>query len=144
MKSRGEGFGNEVKKRIMIGTFALSSGYYDAYYLKACRVRHLIQRDFLKAFEKCDVILGPVATKPAFKIGHKSKDPIEMYLNDIFTTSTNLAGLPGLSVPAGFTPEGLPVGVQLLAPHFEEQRLFNVGQAIYENFKDVKKVPHVI
>lgn len=131
-QSRGEGFGDEVKRRIMLGTYALSSGYYDAYYLKACQVRRLIQEDFLKAFEKCDLLLSPVTTSPAFKIGERVEDPLQMYLNDIFTTSTNLAGLPGVSVPAGFSSEEMPIGVQLTAPHFEEEKLFSVAQKIEE------------
>ncbi|MCB0394398.1 MAG: Asp-tRNA(Asn)/Glu-tRNA(Gln) amidotransferase subunit GatA, partial [Bdellovibrionales bacterium] len=133
--SRGEGFGEEVKRRILLGTFALSSGYYDAYYLKACKVRRLIQNDFINAFKKCDVILGPVCTTPAFKIGERISDPLEMYMNDIYTVSTPLAGIPGMSVPVGLNSEGLPIGAQLLAPHFEEQRLFDVGSAI-ENLMD--------
>lgn len=129
-KSRGEGFGSEVKRRIMLGTYALSSGYYDAYYKKACQVRRLIQNDFDRAFQKCDLIAGPVATTPAFRLGERLQDPLKMYLNDIFTTSVNLAGLPGISVPAGFSQEKLPIGIQLIAPAFEEQRLFNAGFAI--------------
>lgn len=143
-KSRGQGFGSEVLRRLMIGTYALSSGYYDAYYLKACQVRSLIQQDMHKALSQCDVILGPVSTRPAVKLGEQTKNPIESYLNDIFTTSTNLAGLPGMSVPGGFTEEGLPVGVQLIAPAFEEQRLFNVGQAIYEFSNTEKRAPNGI
>lgn len=129
-KTRGKGFGKEVKRRIMLGTYALSSGYYDAYYRKACQVRRLIQNDFLNAFQKCDVMLSPVTPSPAFKINERVHNPLEMYLNDILTTSTNLAGLPGMSVPAGLNSEGLPVGVQLTAKHFEEQKIFNVAKAI--------------
>jgi len=143
-KSRGQGFGPEVLRRLMIGTYALSSGYYDAYYLKACQVRSLIQSDMHKALGQCDVILGPVSTRPAVRLGEQTKNPIESYLNDIFTTSTNLAGLPGISVPAGFTDEGLPVGVQIMAPAFEEQRLFNVAQAIYEFGNTEKRAPNGI
>jgi aspartyl-tRNA(Asn)/glutamyl-tRNA(Gln) amidotransferase subunit A len=143
-KSRGQGFGPEVLRRLMIGTYALSSGYYDAYYLKACQVRSLIQSDMHKALGQCDVILGPVSTRPAVRLGEQTKNPIESYLNDIFTTSTNLAGLPGISVPAGFTDEGLPVGVQITAPAFEEQRLFNVAQAIYEFGNTEKRAPNGI
>ncbi len=142
-KSRGEGFGTEVKRRIMIGTYALSSGYYDAYYKKACQVRRLIQNDYLKAFSKCDVIFGPVSTSAAFRIGEKKGDPLKMYLNDIYTTSVNLAGLPGMSVPAGFTKEGLPVGVQLIAPQFAEQTLFDVGHHLEISLKLKRKVPYV-
>lgn len=141
-KTRGQGFGKEVKRRIMIGTYSLSSGYYDAYYKKACQVRRLIQNDFLKAFEKCDVLLSPVTTSPAFKIGERIDNPLEMYLNDIFTTSTNLAGLPGMSVPAGLTSEGLPVGVQLTSTHYAEDKIFQVAKAI-ELAQDPKtRSPH--
>ena len=140
-KSRGQGFGSEVMRRIMIGTYALSSGYYEAYYKKACQVRRLIQKDMMTALSKCDLLVGPVSTRPAVKIGEQTQNPIESYLNDIFTTSTNLAGLPGMSVPAGLTPEGLPVGIQLMAPAFEEQKLFDVGQAVFE-LRDMQgKVP---
>ncbi len=144
-RSRGEGFGAEVKRRIMLGTYALSSGYYDAYYQKASQVRRLIRNEFLSAFEKCDVILSPVCTSPAFKIGERINDPLEMYLNDIFTTSTNLAGLPGMSVPAGYSSKGLPIGVQLMTRHFDEARMFNVSLALENALGAVKaKRPHVI
>ncbi|HRK06385.1 MAG TPA: Asp-tRNA(Asn)/Glu-tRNA(Gln) amidotransferase subunit GatA [Pseudobdellovibrionaceae bacterium] len=143
--SRGEGFGPEVKRRIMLGTYALSSGYYDAYYQKASQVRRLIRDEFTRAFTQCDVILSPVCTSPAFKIGERINDPLAMYLNDIFTTSTNLAGLPGMSVPAGFSKEGLPIGVQLMAPHFEESRLFNVSSVLEKDLGAAKsRRPHVI
>ncbi|MBL7687942.1 MAG: Asp-tRNA(Asn)/Glu-tRNA(Gln) amidotransferase subunit GatA [Bdellovibrionaceae bacterium] len=144
-RSRGEGFGPEVKRRIMLGTYALSSGYYDAYYAKASQVRRLIRDEFLKAFESCDVILSPVCTSPAFKIGERINDPLEMYLNDIFTTSTNLAGLPGMSVPAGYSSKGLPIGVQLMGRHWDEAKMFNVSLAI-ENALGAAKArrPHVI
>lgn len=143
-RSRGEGFGPEVKRRIMLGTYALSSGYYDAYYAKASQVRRLIRDEFLKAFESCDVILSPVCTSPAFKIGERINDPLEMYLNDIFTTSTNLAGLPGMSVPAGYSSKGLPIGVQLMGRHWDEAKMFNVSLAI-ENALGAAKArrPHV-
>lgn len=141
--SRGEGFGQETKRRIMLGTYCLSSGYYDAYYNKACQVRRMLQNQFSEAFKKCDVLLSPVATSPAFKIGERLSDPLTMYLNDIFTTSTNLAGLPGMSTPFGFSQEGLPIGVQLTASHFEEQKMLNVALAL-ENASDAKeKTPHV-
>ncbi len=140
-RNRGEAFGSEVKRRIMLGTYALSSGYYDAYYQKAGQVRRLLRDEFLKAFESCDVILSPVTTSPAFKIGSRISNPLEMYLNDIFTTSTNLAGLPGMSVPAGFSKDGLPIGVQLMANHFDEQRIFNVSLAIELELKAGEKVP---
>lgn len=126
MRSRSEGFGNEVKRRIMIGTYALSAGYYDAYYLKAQKVRGLIRRDFDSAFQKVDVIMGPTSPSTAFKLGEKTSDPISMYLSDIYTISVNLAGLPGMSIPAGFA-NGLPVGLQLIGNYFEEARLLNVA-----------------
>jgi len=121
-RSRGEGFGAEVKRRIMTGTYVLSAGYYDAYYLKAQKVRQLISRDFLDAFGTVDVIAGPTAPTTAFAIGEKTDDPITMYLNDIYTIGANLAGLPGMSVPCGFV-DGLPVGLQLVGPHFGEETL---------------------
>ena len=123
-RSRGEGFGAEVKRRIMTGTYVLSAGYYDAYYLKAQKVRQLISSDFRNAFDKVDVIAGPTTPTPAFKLGAKTDDPITMYLNDIYTIGANLAGLPGISVPCGFVT-GLPVGLQLVGPHFAEARLLN-------------------
>ena len=125
-RSRGEGFGAEVKRRIMVGTYALSAGYYDAYYLKAQRIRRLIKNDFVQAFAEVDVILGPTTPNPAWKLGAKSADPVSAYLEDIYTITANLAGIPGLSMPAGFV-DGLPVGVQLLAPYFQEARLLNVA-----------------
>lgn len=129
-QNRGQGFGEEVQRRIMIGTYALSSGYYDAYYNKAGQVRRLLTEEFQAAFAKCDVILSPVSTTPAFKIGERIADPLAMYLNDIFTTSTNLAGLPGMSVPFAFSEEGLPIGIQLTAAHFGEEKLFSVASAL--------------
>ncbi|MBI5612070.1 MAG: Asp-tRNA(Asn)/Glu-tRNA(Gln) amidotransferase subunit GatA [Gammaproteobacteria bacterium] len=126
-KTRAQGFGPEVKRRIMIGTYALSAGYYDAYYLKALKLRRLIAQDFQAAFEKCDVIMGPTSPSTAFKIGAKSDDPVAMYLSDIYTISVNLAGLPGMSIPAGFDPAGLPVGLQLIGKYFDEPRLLNVA-----------------
>jgi aspartyl-tRNA(Asn)/glutamyl-tRNA(Gln) amidotransferase subunit A len=140
-RNRGEAFGPEVKRRIMLGTYALSSGYYDAYYNKAGQVRRLLRDEFLKAFERCDVILSPVTTTPAFKIGTRVSNPLEMYLNDIFTTSTNLAGLPGMSVPVGFSSSGLPIGVQLMAKHFNEQSIFDVSLALETDFKAGEKAP---
>jgi len=127
--SRTEGFGDEVKRRIMLGTYVLSSGYYDAYYAKGQRVRTLIRRDFDEAFEKVDVLLTPVTPSPAFKIGAKVDDPLEMYLSDVYTVNANLAGIPGLSIPIG-AKEGLPVGGQLLASHFNEEVLLRVGQVL--------------
>lgn len=142
--TRGQGFGQEVKRRIMLGTYCLSSGYYDAYYNKAGQVRRLIMNEYLDAFKQCDVILSPVTAAPAFHIGERISDPLMMYLNDIFTTSTNLAGLPGMSVPFGISQEGLPIGIQLTASHFEEQKMLDVGYAL-EIASPVKgKNPHVI
>jgi aspartyl-tRNA(Asn)/glutamyl-tRNA(Gln) amidotransferase subunit A len=125
-RSRKEGFGAEVKRRIMVGTYALCAGYYDAYYNKAQQIRRLIQQDFLEAFNEVDLIIGPTTPHPAFKIGEKNNDPVSMYMEDIFTLSLNLAGLPGMSVPCG-TVEGLPVGMQLIGNHFDEARLLNVA-----------------
>lgn len=130
--SRGEGFGSEVKRRIMLGTYALSAGYYDAYYLKALKVRRLIRQDYDKAFAEIDVLASPVSPNPAYKIGEYSADPLAMYLEDIYTISANLAGLPGMSIPAGFTQAGLPIGLQLLAAPFEEDRLLRAAR-MYEN-----------
>ncbi|MBV8033379.1 MAG: Asp-tRNA(Asn)/Glu-tRNA(Gln) amidotransferase subunit GatA [Betaproteobacteria bacterium] len=126
-RTRAEGFGAEVKRRILVGTYVLSHGYYDAYYLQAQRVRRLIARDFARAFERCDVILGPTSPGTAFELGAKSDDPVQMYLNDIFTIPAPLAGLPGLSIPCGFDGKGLPVGLQLMGPHFSEARLLGVA-----------------
>jgi aspartyl-tRNA(Asn)/glutamyl-tRNA(Gln) amidotransferase subunit A len=125
--TRSRGFGAEVKRRIIIGTYCLSSGYYDAYYKKASQVRTLIIEDFRKAFEACDLILSPVAPTPAFKIGEKADDPLTMYLSDIFTLSANLAGIPGMSVPCGFSSSGLPIGLQLMGKHFSEGTLFKAA-----------------
>jgi len=126
-KTRAEGFGSEVKRRIMIGTYALSAGYYDAYYLKAQQLRRLIADDFRKAFESCDVIMGPTSPTTAFNLGEKSDDPVAMYLNDIYTVPINLAGLPGMSIPAGFAEDALPVGLQLVGKYLDEARLLNVA-----------------
>ena len=125
-RSRGEGFGNEVKRRIMIGTYALSAGYYDAYYLKAQQCRRLISDDFQQAFNEVDVIMSPAAPNTAFRHGEKTDDPIAMYLEDIYTISTNLAGLPGMSIPAGFA-NNLPVGLQIIGNYFDEARLLNIA-----------------
>jgi aspartyl-tRNA(Asn)/glutamyl-tRNA(Gln) amidotransferase subunit A len=123
-ESRSAGFGAEVKRRILIGTYALSSGYYDAYYKKASQVRTLILNDFKKAYESCDILISPVAPTPAWKFGDKGDDPLAMYLSDIFSISANLAGIPGISVPGGFSRQGLPIGIQLQGPHFKEDILF--------------------
>jgi aspartyl-tRNA(Asn)/glutamyl-tRNA(Gln) amidotransferase subunit A len=125
-RSRSEGFGAEVKRRILIGTYVLSAGYYDAYYLKAQRVRRLIRDDFLKAFEQVDVIAAPTTPQPAFRLGEKQNDPVAMYLSDIYTIAANLAGLPALSMPCGLV-DGLPVGLQLIGRDFDEARLLNVA-----------------
>lgn len=131
--SRGEGFGAEVKSRIMLGTYCLSAGYYDAYYKKASQVRRMLRDQFISAFSKCDVIVCPVATSSAFKLGYRISNPLEMYLNDIFTVSANLAGLPAMSVPFSFDDNGLPLGVQIMANHFEEQTMLDVGLALESN-----------
>lgn len=142
-QTRAEGFGKEVKRRIILGTFCLSSGYFDAYYNKACQVRRLLKNQYDEAFKNCDAILSPVTTTPAFKIGTRVYDPLKMYLNDIFTTSTNLAGLPGMSVPFGMTSDELPIGIQLTGHHFQEQKILNVAYAL-EQASDMKgKKPHV-
>jgi len=140
-KTRMQGFGAEVKRRIMIGTYALSSGYHDAYYGKASQVRALIKRDFEEAWKKCDVILTPTTPTPAFKIGEKTDDPLQMYLSDIFTISTNLAGIPGISVPCGYTTGGLPIGVQFLAGHLEEGKLIQIASAYEKNAQIEKRRP---
>jgi aspartyl-tRNA(Asn)/glutamyl-tRNA(Gln) amidotransferase subunit A len=127
--TRAEGFGAEVKRRIMLGTFALSAGYYDAYYLKGQKVRTLIRNDFERAFEKCDLIVTPVAPTTAFKLGEKMNDPLTMYLSDIFTISVNLAGLPGMSIPCGYDSKNLPIGMQLIAPPFAEETILRAGDA---------------
>ena len=126
-KSRAQGFGAEVKRRILIGTYVLSHGYYDAYYIKAQRLRRLIAQDFSAAFKQCDVILGPTSPGTAFKIGEKSGDPVQMYLSDIYTIAVNLAGLPGMSLPCGFDRASLPVGLQLIGDYFGEAKMLNVA-----------------
>jgi aspartyl-tRNA(Asn)/glutamyl-tRNA(Gln) amidotransferase subunit A len=131
--TRGEGFGPEVKRRIMLGTYVLSHGYYDAYYLKAQKVRALITRDFTSAFESVDAIVAPVSPYPAFRIGEKVNDPMEMYLSDIYTITGSLAGIPCMSVPCGTTRDGLPVGLQILCNHFEEQKMFRLAEAFERN-----------
>src|SRR5688572_5670789 len=123
LKTRAQGFGAEVKRRILIGTYVLSHGYYDAYYIQAQKVRRLIARDFAEAFKRCDVIMGPTSPTTAFKLGEKMSDPVQMYLNDIYTIPANLAGLPGLSVPCGLDEKGLPVGLQMVGGHFAEARM---------------------
>jgi aspartyl-tRNA(Asn)/glutamyl-tRNA(Gln) amidotransferase subunit A len=139
-RTREQGFGAEVKRRIMLGTFALSAGYYDAYYLKAQKVRTLIRRDFEQAFANCDLIATPVTPTTAFRIGEKTDDPLTMYLSDIFTISVNLAGLPGLSVPCGYDSHGLPIGLQLIGPPFGEPAVLQAGDA-FENSGIFKRRP---
>lgn len=134
-RTRSEALGREVQRRIMIGTYVLSAGYYDAYYVKAQKIRHLIRDDFVKAFEKVDVILTPVTPTPAFKLGEKMKDPIAMYLSDIYTIAANLAGIPGIAFPGGFSNTGLPIGLQLLGNYFDEARLLNVAHQ-YQQLTD--------
>jgi len=143
-QSREEGFGKEVKRRIMLGTYALSSGYYDAYYLKALKVRNLIRQDFSRAFEQCDCVIMPVSPTTAFKIGEKISDPLQMYLSDIYTIAANLAGIPAVSIPCGFDNENLPIGLQILTPPFTEDKLLRIAR-MYESQKDwnIKKPPIV-
>jgi aspartyl-tRNA(Asn)/glutamyl-tRNA(Gln) amidotransferase subunit A len=141
--SRSKGFGPEVKRRIIIGTYCLSSGYYDAYYKKASQVRTLIIEDFKKAFDICDVMVSPVAPTPAFKIGDKSDDPLTMYLSDIFTLSANLAGIPGISVPCGFSRDGLPVGLQIMGKHFSEEMLFKAAYNFEQATEFHKRRPEI-
>ncbi|KAF7960309.1 hypothetical protein AWV80_34955, partial [Cupriavidus sp. UYMU48A] len=131
-KSRAEGFGAEVKRRIMVGTYVLSHGYYDAYYLQAQKIRRIIADDFQRAFAQCDVIMGPVAPTVAWKLGEKTSDPVQMYLADIFTLSTSLAGLPGMSVPCGFGAGNMPVGLQLIGNYFDEARLLQTAHAFQQ------------
>ncbi|HAL91678.1 MAG TPA: Asp-tRNA(Asn)/Glu-tRNA(Gln) amidotransferase GatCAB subunit A [Verrucomicrobia bacterium] len=134
-KTRAQGFGAEVKRRVILGTYVLSSGFHDAYYLRAQKVRTLIRGDFEKAFARCDAILGPVTPTAAFRVGEKSADPVQMYLGDIFTVNVNLAGICGLSVPCGFTPNGLPAGLHVVGPAFEEARILKIGAA-YQHATD--------
>ena len=133
--TRSEGFGKEVKRRVLIGTYVLSSGYYDAYYLKAQKVRTLIANDFMNAYKDCDFILTPTAPSAAFPIGDKEDDPIKMYLNDVFTVPASLAGIPGISIPFGKSKEDLPLGIQLLSKHFDEQTLFNAASYLEKNYE---------
>jgi len=143
IRNRTEGFGAEVKRRIAIGAYALSSGYFDAYFKQAAKVRRLIQNSFTEAFAKCDLIISPVTNEPAFKLGEKSSDPLKMYNNDAFTTCVNLAGLPAASVPIGWTNEKLPVGLQVMAAPFEEDKIFQISNQIEEHLKTYQVWPHV-
>jgi aspartyl-tRNA(Asn)/glutamyl-tRNA(Gln) amidotransferase subunit A len=129
MKTRRAGFGAEVKRRIMLGTYALSAGYYDAYYLKALKVRTLVRQDFIEAFNHCDVLITPTSPTPAFRLGEKTADPLQMYLSDIFTVSVNLAGIPAISVNCGFTKAGLPIGLQIIGRPFDEETILKVAHA---------------
>lgn len=142
-KSRTEGFGDEVKRRIMLGTYVLSSGYYDAYYKRAQQVRTLIIEDFKKAFEKCDVILIPTVPNTAFKFGEKSKNPVEMYLEDIYTVPVNIAGLPAISVPGGFDNDNMPIGMQFISKPFDEETLLRVAYTYQENTDNHKRRPNI-
>jgi len=126
-KTRSEGFGSEVKRRILIGTYVLSHGYYDAYYVQAQKIRRLISQDYDQAFAQCDLIMGPTTPSTAFRMGEKTQDPVQMYLNDIYTASVNLAGLPAISIPAGFDDAGLPVGLHIVAPYLQEARLLQAA-----------------
>jgi aspartyl-tRNA(Asn)/glutamyl-tRNA(Gln) amidotransferase subunit A len=139
-KTRAQGFGEEVKRRIMIGTYVLSAGYYDAYYLKAQKIRRLIAQDFTEAFKQCDVIMGPAAPGTAFKVGEKTADPVSMYLEDLYTIAVNLAGLPGMSIPAGFS-HGLPVGLQIIGNYFDEARMLGVGHQYQQATDWHKRMP---
>ena len=142
-KTRAEGFGPEVKRRIMLGTYALSSGYYDAYYKKAQQMRALVTEEFKEAFEKVDVLISPTCPNTAFDLGAKSSDPLAMYLTDIATISCNLAGLPGISVPAGFDSDGMPIGLQILAPQLQESRLFNFAYKFEQSNDFYKKLANI-
>lgn len=139
--TRNRGFGDEAKRRILLGTYALSSGYYEAYYLKAQKVRTRILEDFTSAFKKCDCIVTPTSPTPAFKLGERLKDPLSMYLSDIFTIPANLAGIPGMSIPCGFTDNGLPVGLQILGNHFDEETILKVAYTFEQNTEFHKKRP---
>jgi aspartyl-tRNA(Asn)/glutamyl-tRNA(Gln) amidotransferase subunit A len=141
MISRDEGFGAEVKRRIMLGTYVLSAGYYDAYYLKAQRVRTLIKKDFTEAFKRCDVVVTPTAPTSAFKIGEKTQDPLQMYLSDIYTISINLAGLPAISLPCGFDGDGMPIGLQIIGNHFDEATILRTAHAYEQATEWHKKKP---
>ncbi len=143
-ESRSKGFGDEVKRRILIGTYALSSGYYDAYYKKASQVRTLILNDFRKAYESCDLVISPVTPTPAWKRGAHADDPLALYLSDILTISANLAGIPGISVPGGFSSDGLPIGIQLQGPHFREDTLFKAAYNLELGTQLANKCPDIV
>jgi aspartyl-tRNA(Asn)/glutamyl-tRNA(Gln) amidotransferase subunit A len=141
MASREEGFGAEVKRRIMLGTYVLSAGYYDAYYLKAQKVRALVKKDFDDVFQRFDAIVTPTAPTTAFKIGEKTQDPLQMYLSDVYTISVNLAGLPALSLPCGFDAQGLPIGMQLIGSPFNEATILNLAYAYEQSTEWHKQKP---
>ena len=143
-KTRAEGFGAEVKRRILIGTYVLSHGYYDAYYIRAQKLRRLIAQDFTEAFKQCDVIMGPTSPTTAFKLGEKAADPVQMYLSDIYTIAVNLAGLPGMSIPCGFDGAGLPVGLQIIGNYFSEARMLNVAHQYQMTTDWHARVPKVV
>ena len=143
MNARGEGFGDEMKRRIMVGTYALSSGYYEAYYLKAQKVRTLVKRDFEEAFKDVDAIVAPVTPSTAFKIGQNTSDPVKMYLEDMLTCPINIAGVPALSVPCGFSKSGLPIGMQIIGPQFAEPVLLEIGAAYQRATGFHKKKPQI-
>ena len=142
-KTRAEGFGPEVKRRIMLGTYALSSGYYDAYYKKAQQMRALVTKDFVEAFQKVDALISPTCPNTAFELGAKASDPLQMYLTDIATISANLAGIPGMSIPAGFDKSGMPIGLQILAPQLKERDLFNVAYQFEQSHDYYKKLANL-
>jgi aspartyl-tRNA(Asn)/glutamyl-tRNA(Gln) amidotransferase subunit A len=141
--TRAQGFGEEVRRRIMIGTYVLSAGYYDAYYTKAQKIRRLISEDFLNAYKECDVLLTPTAPSAAFAIGENEDDPIKMYLNDVFTVPASLAGMPGMSVPAGLSGDGLPLGLQIIGKPWDEETVLNVSQVI-EKAANFTAVPQMV
>ena len=143
-QSRSQGFGSEVKRRIMLGTYVLSAGYYDAYYRKASQVRTLIREDFIKAFAQCDALLAPVSPIPAFKIGEKADDPLQMYLSDVLTLPASLAGVPGISVPCGFSAEKLPIGLQILGPHFREEVILRIGYQFEQATPHLRAKPQLV
>jgi aspartyl-tRNA(Asn)/glutamyl-tRNA(Gln) amidotransferase subunit A len=142
-KTRTEGFGPEVKRRIMLGTYALSAGYYEAYYRKAAQIRTLVKRDFDEAFRNIDVILTPISPTPAFRIGEKVADPLQMYLSDVFTIPVNMAGIPGIAIPCGFSRQGLPIGLQLLGRHFDEETIIRAAYAFEQNTDFHLKKPQI-
>jgi aspartyl-tRNA(Asn)/glutamyl-tRNA(Gln) amidotransferase subunit A len=140
-QTRAQGFGAEVKRRIMIGTYALSAGYYDAYYLKAQKVRTLIRRDFEEVFKRCRVLVTPTAPTTAFRLGEKMTDPLQMYLSDVFTISVNLSGLPGLTLPCGFDRDGMPIGLQIIGRPLDEVGVLNAAYAYEQNTEWLRRPP---